>query len=136
MKALDVCSQSEVKARINGVQSKMKDFDFLFGLLLGERILKHIDNLSKTLQATAMSAVEAHRVAKLCIDVFKKFEQMVILTCFGNLQKPRKIRSKLQIQLYLMHANVLGIMKMVVLNLITLLMSNNITSKYIFRVLI
>ena len=26
--ALEVCSQSEVKARINGVQSKMKDFDF------------------------------------------------------------------------------------------------------------
>ena len=26
--ALDVCSQLEVKARINGVQSKMKDFDF------------------------------------------------------------------------------------------------------------
>ena len=50
----------------------MKDFDFLFGLLLGERILKHTDNLSKTLQATAMSAVEAYSVAKLCIDVFKK----------------------------------------------------------------
>ena len=33
---LEVCSQSEVKARIIGVQSKMKDFDFLFGLLLGE----------------------------------------------------------------------------------------------------
>ena len=52
--ALEVCSQSEVKARINGIQSKMKDFDFLFGLLLGEWILKHTDNLSKTLQATAM----------------------------------------------------------------------------------
>lgn len=36
--ALEVCSQSEVKARINGVQSKMKDFDFLFGLLLSEQI--------------------------------------------------------------------------------------------------
>ena len=44
---LEVCSQSEIKARINGVRSKMKDFDFLLGLLLGERILKHTDNLSK-----------------------------------------------------------------------------------------
>ena len=69
---MEVCSQSEVKARIIGVQSKMKDFDFLYGLLLSERILKHTDNLSKTLQATAMSAVEAYGVAKLCIDVFKK----------------------------------------------------------------
>jgi len=50
----------------------MKDFDFLFGLLLSERILKHTDNLSKTLQATAMSAVKAYGVAKLCIDAFKK----------------------------------------------------------------
>ena len=72
--ALEVCSQSEVKGRINGVQSKMKDFDFLFGLLLGERILKHTDNLSKTLQATVMSAVEAYSVAKLCIGVFKKIQ--------------------------------------------------------------
>ena len=45
--ALEVCSQSEAKARINGVRSKMKDFDFLFGLLLGEHILKRTDNLSK-----------------------------------------------------------------------------------------
>ena len=70
--ALEVCSKSEVKARLTGVQSKMKNFDFMFGLLLGERIPKHTDNLSKTLQATAMSAVEAYSVAKLCIDVFKK----------------------------------------------------------------
>ena len=40
----------------------MKDFDFLFGILLGYRILKHTQNLSKALQATAMSAVEAHSV--------------------------------------------------------------------------
>ena len=50
----------------------MKDLDVLFGVLLGGRILKHAHNLSKTLQATALLAVEAHSVAKLCIDVFKK----------------------------------------------------------------
>ena len=60
----------------------------------------------------------------------------MILTCLGNLQKPHRIHWKSKIQPYLVHANVLGIMKMVLLNLTTLLMSNNITSKYIFRVLI
>jgi len=50
----------------------MKDFDFLFGLLLGERILKHTDNLSKALKSALMSAVKACGVAQLCIDVFKK----------------------------------------------------------------
>lgn len=86
--ALEVCSQSEVKARINGVQLKMKDFDFCLALL-GEQILKHTDNLSKTLQATAMSAVEAYSVSKLCM-FSRKFKHMMILTCFGNLQKPHK----------------------------------------------
>ena len=85
--ALEVCSQSEVKARITGVQSKMKDFDFLFGLLLGERILKHTDNLSKTLQATAMSAVEAYSVVKLCIDVFKKIRTVDDFDLFWELAK-------------------------------------------------
>ena len=46
--ALEVCSKSEVKARLTGVQSKMKNFDFMFSLLLGEWIPKHTDNLSKT----------------------------------------------------------------------------------------
>ena len=85
--ALQVCSQSEVKARIIGIQSKMKDFDFLFGLLLGERILKHTDNLSKTLQATAMSAVEAYGVAKLCTDVFKKIRTDDNFDLFWELAK-------------------------------------------------
>ena len=85
--ALEVCSQSEIKARINGVRSKMKDFDFLFGLLLGERILKHTNNLSKTLQATAMSAVEAYSVAKLCIEVFKKIRTDDDFDLFWELAK-------------------------------------------------
>ena len=37
--ASEVATQSEVKSRINGVASKMKEFDFLFGLMLAERIL-------------------------------------------------------------------------------------------------
>ena len=65
----------------------MKEFDFLFGLLLGEQILKHTNNLSKTLQATAMSAAEAYRVAKLCIDVFKKIRTDDDFDLFWELAK-------------------------------------------------
>ena len=43
------CSDSEMKARI-GVDVHMKTFDFIFGVCLGELILSHSDNLSKTLQ--------------------------------------------------------------------------------------
>ena len=72
IESLQVVKESEVKARINGVMSKMKEFNFLFGLMLAERILKHSDNLSKTIQATVMSAVEASQLSQLSIEVLQK----------------------------------------------------------------
>ena len=36
----------------------MRTFEFFFGSMLGELVLIHIDNLSKTLQLTSMSAAE------------------------------------------------------------------------------
>lgn len=51
---LTVVCESEVKARINAVAAIMNSFKFLFGLLLAERILKHTDNLSRTIQASSM----------------------------------------------------------------------------------
>lgn len=41
---------TEIKARLIGVSAQMKTFNFLFGAMLGERILRHSDNLSRTLQ--------------------------------------------------------------------------------------
>ena len=70
--ALAVVRESEVKARINGVATIMKTFGFLFGLILAERILKHTDNLSKTMQTSSMSAVEARSISQTCITVFNK----------------------------------------------------------------
>lgn len=52
--ALDVAKQSELKARINGVAAKMSDFDFLFCLMLAELLLRHCNNLSKTIQRSSM----------------------------------------------------------------------------------
>ena len=42
--------ETEMRACIIGVQSYMKTFDFFWGVLLGELILQHSNNLSKTLQ--------------------------------------------------------------------------------------
>ena len=56
-----------MKGRIHGVSVYMKSFDFFFGLLLGEFILKHSDNLSKTLQTMAMSAAEAQKIAQMTV---------------------------------------------------------------------
>ncbi len=70
--AIDIVKLSDVKARINGVAAKMKEFRFLFCLILAERLLKHSDNLSKSMQATYMPAVEAKQLSELCIKVLQK----------------------------------------------------------------
>ena len=41
---------SEIRARVIGVEAQMQSFDFLFGVSLGALILNHTDNLSKSLQ--------------------------------------------------------------------------------------
>ena len=60
--SVDVVKDSETIARINGVVSQMSKFSFLFGVL-GEMILRHTDNLSKTLQHKDFSASEGQEIA-------------------------------------------------------------------------
>ena len=55
---------SEVRARVNGVCSQMNSFDYFFGVRLIHSILRHTDNLSKTLQHTMLSAAEGQELAK------------------------------------------------------------------------
>ena len=52
-----------MKARIRGVKSHMMQFDFYFGLSLGECLLRHADNLSATLQRKELSAAEGKSIA-------------------------------------------------------------------------
>ena len=59
----------------------MEEFDFLYGPMLAKHSLKHTDNLRKTIQVTAMSAVEACGLSKLCIQVFK---EMGTEDCFNQ----------------------------------------------------
>ena len=63
----------------------MKSFNFLHGLMLAERTLKHMDNLSKTLQHSAMSAVEAHSISQLSIGVLQRCVLTFALISFGDL---------------------------------------------------
>ena len=58
---------TEMKSRINGVESQMQSFKFLFGLILSELILRHTDKLSQTLQQHKLSTVEGHGVAMLTV---------------------------------------------------------------------
>lgn len=56
---------SDTRARVNGIDSQMKTFDFYFGASLLCRLLSHTDNLSKTLQHTAMSAAEGQHLVRM-----------------------------------------------------------------------
>ena len=54
----DLTKDTEMKTRIIGVELQMKTFNYLFGVLLSERILTPTDNSSKSLQRTDVSAEE------------------------------------------------------------------------------
>ena len=64
---LRTVKQPDIKARINGVKTQMEKFNFFFGIQFGEQILKHTDNLSRTLQNGAYSAAEGQIVAELSV---------------------------------------------------------------------
>ena len=79
---------SEMKARIIGVETQMLTSNFLFGISLGTVILQHSDNLSKSLQHDTITAAEGQQLAKQTIDVlksirkedkFKSFYDLVLL---------------------------------------------------------
>ena len=69
--ALEATSDTEMKARIQGISSQMTTFPFLFNLLLSEIILRHTDKLSQSLQKPTMSSVEGHEIAMLTVKTLQ-----------------------------------------------------------------
>ena len=69
--ALEAARDTETKARIIGVATQMRSFEFFFGAVLGEKILRHSDNLSQTLQSTTMSAVEGQKITSMVVNTLK-----------------------------------------------------------------
>ena len=52
-----------MKARIRGVKAHMMQFELYFRLALRECLLRHVDNLSATLQRKVLSAAEGKSIA-------------------------------------------------------------------------
>ncbi len=73
-----------MKARINGVASQMKTFDYYFGICLGHLILKHRDNLSRALQKSDISASEGQEVASMTLKVLKSIRSDDMFKFFGK----------------------------------------------------
>ena len=68
--AYDNVSDSDMKARIIGVQIKMQ-ISFFHGLQLTIVVLSHSDNLSSSLQRAELCAVDARKNAKLSVTVLR-----------------------------------------------------------------
>ncbi len=60
----------EMSAKVNGVGAQFEKFDFVYGVMLGELVLRLADNLSNTLQQKTLSAAEGNRAAMLTCDIF------------------------------------------------------------------
>ena len=77
----------EAKARIHGLQAQMQTFDYFFGLRLGILLLRHGDDLSTSLRAKNLCAIEAQKIAKSIVNTLKKWEVIRNLTSFGKMSK-------------------------------------------------
>ena len=80
--AMAVATDSETKVRLIGVATQMKSFDFFFGCTLGEKILRHTDNLSKSLQTVNISAADGQREQ---LQYSSPYALLRNLICFGRL---------------------------------------------------
>ena len=69
----DYVSDPAIKGRIIGVQFQFKTFRYLFGVALEQLILRHSDNLSKTLQSPKLSAAEGQRIALMTVATLHVF---------------------------------------------------------------
>ena len=69
---VDIVKDTEMKARIIGVQAIMKSFQLYFGCKLGERLLGQTDNLSRTLQNRDLSAMDTISLAEVVIKTLEK----------------------------------------------------------------
>ena len=64
-------SDTEKKARIQGIASQMQTFKFFFSLSLYELVLRHTDRLSQTVQDPKLTSVEGHHIAMLTVKTIE-----------------------------------------------------------------
>ena len=69
---IGVHEDAEMRSRIIGIIiSTMKWFNFYFRAILGELILRHYDNLSRTLRRPHVSAAEGQQIATMTVRTYR-----------------------------------------------------------------
>ena len=80
----------EIKERVLGCQKQMLTFDYFFGILLGDRLFAHTDNLSRTLQGKGMSAAISMRLSKQTIATLKRIRDEQSFDAFLTVSYKRR----------------------------------------------
>ena len=88
-KAVEVVKDSETKARIRGIAVQMSTFDYFYGNLLGQLVLKHVDNLSSTLQHKTMSAAEGQTLARMTVETLESIRNDASFDLFWQSTKKK-----------------------------------------------
>ena len=70
--SIDTLHDTEMKARIRGVQANMPTFDFVYGCSFGILLLKETDNLTRALRDCKMSAAVGNAIARDVIKTLSK----------------------------------------------------------------
>uniref|UniRef100_A0A1X7UIB2 Uncharacterized protein n=1 Tax=Amphimedon queenslandica TaxID=400682 RepID=A0A1X7UIB2_AMPQE len=69
--AKSILSDTDTIGTINGVSSYMEKISFFIGVALGELILGHSDNLSKSLQSKVLTAAQGQHQAELTVKTLE-----------------------------------------------------------------
>ena len=67
----------------------MGRFDYLYGKLLGQLVLNHVDNLSSMLQHKSMSAAEGQVITKMTVETLKSIRDDEYLDQFWECTKKK-----------------------------------------------
>ena len=60
--------EPEIKGRIIGVKSQMKTFNYFYGVIILQLVLRHSDNLSKTLQKSSLTSFQGKEIVSLTLQ--------------------------------------------------------------------
>ena len=93
--AAAIVKDSETIARIKGVSAYMEKFTYLFGVVLGEMVLGHTDNLSKSLQVKTLTASEGQELAKVTVTTLQSLRTDEMYDLFW--QKVTKMANDLEV---------------------------------------
>ncbi len=87
--ALEATSDTEMKAQIRGVASQMTTFSFFFGFVLSEKIMRHTDALSRTLQKPQLTSAEGQEIARLTVKTLQSIRTKPAFDAFWNVVEQR-----------------------------------------------